>query len=116
MDIFGFSRGAATARHFVNEVQDGVGGALGQAFQEQGIAWPKNVTIRFLGLFDTVAAVVDVRSGDFSAHNANNGDVRVNIAADAVQTSRTPDRPGRMALQLLPQQPARAGWPPAGSF
>ena len=69
LDIFGFSRGTATARHFVNEVQDGVGGALGQAFQEQGIAWPKNVTIRFLGLFDTVAAVVDVRSGDFSLNS-----------------------------------------------
>jgi len=45
----------------------------------------KNVTIRFLGLFDTVATVVDILGADFSAHNANNGDVRVNIAADAVQ-------------------------------
>jgi hypothetical protein len=85
LDVFGFSRGAATARHFVNEVQDGVGGALGQAFQRLGITWPKTVTIRFLGLFDTVTAVVDILGGDFSAHNANNGEVRVNIAADAVQ-------------------------------
>ncbi|SOB77230.1 Zn-binding Pro-Ala-Ala-Arg (PAAR) domain-containing protein, incolved in TypeVI secretion [Marinobacter sp. LV10R510-11A] len=85
LDVFGFSRGAATARHFVNEVRDSASGALGQAFQKQGIAWPKTVTIRFLGLFDTVAAVVDVLDGDFSAHNTNNGEVRVDIAADAVQ-------------------------------
>lgn len=85
LDAFGFSRGAATARHFVNEVRDGASGALGQAFQKQGIAWPKTVTIRFLGLFDTVAAVVDILGADFSAHNANNGEVRVDLAADAVQ-------------------------------
>lgn len=85
LDVFGFSRGAAAARHFVNEVRDGASGALGQAFQKQGIAWPKTVTIRFLGLFDTVAAVVDILGADFSAHNTNNGEVRVDIAADAVQ-------------------------------
>ncbi|MCL1487898.1 MAG: DUF2235 domain-containing protein [Marinobacter sp.] len=41
LDVFGFSRGAATARHFVNDVRDGVSGVLGQAFQKLGIAWPK---------------------------------------------------------------------------
>ncbi|MBK1872409.1 DUF2235 domain-containing protein [Marinobacter sp. 1-3A] len=85
LDVFGFSRGAATARHFVNEVRDGASGALGQAFQKQGIAWPKKVTIRFLGLFDTVAAVVDILDADFSAHNAHNGKVRVDIAAETVK-------------------------------
>ncbi|OHY79370.1 DUF2235 domain-containing protein [Marinobacter sp. AC-23] len=85
LDVFGFSRGAATARHFVNEVKDGARGALGQAFQKQSIAWPKTVTIRFLGLFDTVAAVVDILGADFSAHNNNNGEVRVDIAADTAQ-------------------------------
>ncbi|MGO3692490.1 phospholipase effector Tle1 domain-containing protein [Marinobacter sp.] len=85
LDVFGFSRGAATARHFVNEVRDGADGALGQAFQKLGIAWPKTVTVRFLGMFDTVAAVVDILGADFSAHNANNGEVRVDIAADSVQ-------------------------------
>ena len=85
LDVFGFSRGAATARHFVNEVGDGASGALGQSFQKLGITWPKTVTIRFLGLFDTVAAVVDILGADFSAHNTNNGGVRVDIAADSVQ-------------------------------
>ena len=85
LDVFGFSRGAATARHFVNEVRDGTDGALGQAFQKLGIAWPKTVTIRFLGMFDTVAAVVDILGADFSAHNANNGELRVDIAADSAQ-------------------------------
>jgi hypothetical protein len=85
LDVFGFSRGAAAARHFVNEVWDGADGALGQAFQEQDIAWPKNVTIRFLGLFDTVTAVVDILGGDLFAHNANNGEIRVDVTVDAVQ-------------------------------
>ncbi|WP_309044071.1 phospholipase effector Tle1 domain-containing protein [Marinobacter sediminicola] len=69
----------------MNEVRDGASGALGLAFQKYGIVWPKTVTIRFLGLFDTVAAVVDILDADFSAHNAHNGKVRVDIAADAVK-------------------------------
>ncbi|WP_264756445.1 DUF2235 domain-containing protein [Marinobacter sp. Arc7-DN-1] len=48
LDVFGFSRGAATARHFVSrEVYDTTGslygeykGRLVKAFEREGIPWP----------------------------------------------------------------------------
>ena len=83
LDIFGFSRGAATARHFVNEVRAGENGSLGQAMQEEGQHWPKKVSVRFLGLFDTVAAVVDITHLDFSAHNSANAPVDVHVAPES---------------------------------
>lgn len=42
LDVFGFSRGAATARIFCNEIK---------------LRYGNRATIRFLGLFDTVAAI-----------------------------------------------------------
>ncbi len=44
LDLFGFSRGAATARVFANRVKEGV------------ITNAPNIKISFMGLFDTVAA------------------------------------------------------------
>lgn len=81
LDVFGFSRGAATARHFVSrEIYDTTGslygeykGRLVKAFEREGIPWPNKVTVRFLGLFDTVAAVADLDNLDFSAHDADTG-------------------------------------------
>jgi type VI secretion system secreted protein VgrG len=62
IDLFGFSRGAACARHFANALSDGPKGALWQALcSHPGIApaLPRaRVDIRFLGLFDTVAAII----------------------------------------------------------
>jgi uncharacterized Zn-binding protein involved in type VI secretion len=93
LDVFGFSRGAATARHFVTrEVYDTTGslhgeykGALVRAFEQEGIPWPKKVTVRFLGLFDTVAGVADVGNLDFSAHDAETGRINVNVKPEHVQ-------------------------------
>ncbi|MBJ7278804.1 DUF2235 domain-containing protein, partial [Marinobacter salarius] len=93
LDVFGFSRGAATARHFVSrEVYDTTGslhgeykGALVRAFEREGVPWPKNVTVRFLGLFDTVAGVADVGNLDFSAHDQKTGRINVNIKPEHVQ-------------------------------
>ena len=45
IDVVGFSRGAAAARHFVNQVWDEIGGKQ-----------PDAPRVRFLGLFDTVAS------------------------------------------------------------
>ena len=61
-DIFGFSRGAAAARHFSNRIrtQDTkLFSALSTNFQSADISLPThaNHSIRFLGLFDTVSAV-----------------------------------------------------------
>ncbi|NAW92085.1 MULTISPECIES: phospholipase effector Tle1 domain-containing protein [unclassified Vibrio] len=91
-DVFGFSRGAAAARHFINVVLDGEQGEFAQAFskacQKSGISlaygfdWSEadeakaSCEITFAGLFDTVASVVDLLSFDFSTHH-DNGDVRL---------------------------------------
>ncbi|QUE76355.1 DUF2235 domain-containing protein [Stutzerimonas stutzeri] len=64
-DAFGFSRGAAAARHFANEVVCSQRGPLGAAFSENAKAfcptfnnqYSQDINIGFIGLFDTVAAV-----------------------------------------------------------
>lgn len=61
IDVYGFSRGAAAARHFVADVtQTGVlgrtppYGRLGKLFQDNNVT-TKRLVIRFTGLFDTVS-------------------------------------------------------------
>lgn len=62
-DVFGFSRGAASARHFVNEILKREQGALEPILRSRKVplsgcfAWERSVHIRFVGLFDTVAAI-----------------------------------------------------------
>jgi hypothetical protein len=79
IDVFGFSRGAAAARHYITEIlkpeikentqqmlnQQGQieyapaqlkFGLLGSEFKKQGIEIPAQIDIRFTGLFDTVVA------------------------------------------------------------
>jgi len=89
LDVFGFSRGAAAARHFVNIVVDGEKGSFSSQFLKAckankialkaGFDWGKNDSccIKFVGLFDTVAAIIDPFNGDFTPHNDDNGDVRL---------------------------------------
>lgn len=63
LDIFGFSRGAAAARHFVNQVLKTEQGPLGALVQNNrqafapGFALGTDVRITFIGLFDTVLSV-----------------------------------------------------------
>ena len=76
VDLFGFSRGAASARHAVYEIQQGQSGALGEAFRKEGIDWPDETKIRFVGLFDTVAAIVNPFLLDFAPSNTRNEPVR----------------------------------------
>jgi len=78
-DCFGFSRGAAAARHFANEVVRGPQGPLGAALQSNGKAfspgftgrYQRDIDMGFIGLFDTVAAVAGL---------ANLGNVNSSIA------------------------------------
>lgn len=84
IDVFGFSRGAATARHFVSREVD-ENGALAEAFKREGIPWPQKITVRFLGLFDTVAGVADLGNLDFSAHDERTGRINVNLRPEQVQ-------------------------------
>lgn len=78
LDVFGFSRGAAAARHFTNEVLKQEKGALEPMLNRRsvplspGFSWANgSVKIKVIGLFDTVAAVGSLRDmgnlGD--AHN-----------------------------------------------
>lgn len=65
LDTFGFSRGAAAARHFANQVALGQQGPLGRtikifrgAFHETFSAkYQQDIHMGFIGLFDTVASV-----------------------------------------------------------
>ena len=86
-DIFGFSRGAAAARHFANEVLKSGGGLLASTLnaQTQGFNstfnWSAHASINFIGLFDTVAAIVDPARGDFSPANAHNPGINLYLPA-----------------------------------
>ncbi len=64
-DAFGFSRGAAAARHFANEVARGGRGPLREAIPSSGNGFScffidqyhRDIHMGFIGLFDSVAAV-----------------------------------------------------------
>ena len=78
-DIFGFSRGAAAARHFANRIQ-AEDAAIIRAIREgvSGTAFtgaPAGKT-RFIGIFDTVAAIGTPANG-LSPHNADTGSAKI---------------------------------------
>lgn len=99
-DVFGFSRGAAAARHFINVVLDSERGEFAQSFKkacrennlplkasfcwEDALEETASCEISFCGLFDTVASIVHLVSldsntlldFDFSTHT-DQGDVRL---------------------------------------
>ena len=113
LDVFGFSRGAATARHFVSrEVSDTAGslygqykGALVRAFEREGVPWPKKVSVRFVGLFDTVAGIADLGNLDLSAHDAEAGRINVNLRSEdaerVVQFAARDERRHNFSLNSL---------------
>ncbi|UVM24220.1 PAAR domain-containing protein [Pseudomonas wadenswilerensis] len=87
-DLFGFSRGAAAARHFANDLAKGGKSHLAQI-------WPRHMEvfcdqfdwntrrslgINFIGLFDSVAAIVSVLEGNFSPANARYSGVNMRLA------------------------------------
>ncbi len=65
-DIFGFSRGAALARHFVN------------VLMEEGGEWKEKVEVTFLGVFDTVGSF-------YLPGNDKEGSFNLHIHPDAVE-------------------------------
>ncbi|MEH6566446.1 MAG: PAAR domain-containing protein [Halopseudomonas sp.] len=82
-DVFGFSRGAAAARHFVNEVLKQDGGVLASLFNpelailKQGFKWQQHACVNFVGLFDTVAAIANPDRGDWDAGDSSNPGVNL---------------------------------------
>ncbi|MEH3021862.1 MAG: DUF2235 domain-containing protein [Pseudomonas oryzihabitans] len=80
-DLFGFSRGAAAARHFANEVLKADGG-IAAAGLAPCFSWQRaQVALNFIGLFDTVAAIADPLRGDFSPANAANPGLNLYLPA-----------------------------------
>ncbi|WP_228152539.1 phospholipase effector Tle1 domain-containing protein [Marinobacter profundi] len=77
VDLFGFSRGAAAARHATRQILKGREGGLAEAFSKFGLAWPEKVQVRFVGLFDTVAGIINPGNVDFSAGNPRNSPVEL---------------------------------------
>ncbi|MEX3774648.1 type VI secretion system tip protein TssI/VgrG [Pseudomonas sp. MYb118] len=89
-DIFGFSRGAAAARHFANEVMKGAEGPLAgllPAYAKlfvEGFSWrvKTDFSINFIGIFDTVAAIANLADNDLSLHNDINPGLKLHLAPD----------------------------------
>lgn len=84
VDLFGFSRGAAAARHAVNEILRGRGGGMASSLLRFGLAWPAEVKIRFVGLFDTVAGIVNPQNLDLSPGNDRNSPVELFLNPEKV--------------------------------
>lgn len=89
-DIFGFSRGAAAARHFANEVLKGEQNALakslptGSPMLSSNFNWriKTDVTINFIGLFDTVASIANPWVLDFTGANSRNPFLNLRLPDD----------------------------------
>ena len=78
-DIFGFSRGAAAARHFANRIHaedNAVIEAIRQGMGEIEYRGAPSGKIRFIGIFDTVAAIGTPANG-LNPHSADTGDVNI---------------------------------------
>ncbi|WP_036997683.1 PAAR domain-containing protein, partial [Metapseudomonas resinovorans] len=88
IDLFGFSRGAAAARHCANDLLKGANSLLARSLPAgaplfaTGFAWRhrSDFVLNFIGLFDTVAGIVSLLDGDFSAHDANNPGLELRLA------------------------------------
>ncbi len=109
IDLFGFSRGAAAARHCANDLLKGAGSLLAKALPAgsplliDGFAWhqQQDFALNFIGLFDSVAAVVDPLRGDFGPHNAHNPGLDLGLAPGCA----------RQVVQLVAQHEFRHNFP-----
>lgn len=78
-DIFGFSRGAAASRHFANRIHSedpAIIAAIRDGIQSTEFKGAPAGKIRFIGIFDTVAAIGTPLNG-LNPHNSNTGDVNL---------------------------------------
>ena len=82
-DVFGFSRGAAAARHFTNRIFDNdytLYNIINIAFKDIEYKGKPTGEVRFLGIFDTVTAVGGILDG-FDPHDSNNLAVKIDLPA-----------------------------------
>lgn len=93
IDIFGFSRGAAAARHFANDIRKGAESLLAETLKTdtsaftEGFGWriQHDVHLNFIGLFDTVPAIVTPLMLDFSPGNDRNGGLNLGLPTGAAR-------------------------------
>ncbi|MCC5809366.1 MAG: type VI secretion system PAAR protein [Ectothiorhodospiraceae bacterium] len=74
LDVFGFSRGAALARHFVNVIND----AVPTRWHPHDWPFQLPMEVRFVGLFDTVASL-------YIPRNNHTFDFNINLGAGSAQ-------------------------------
>lgn len=94
IDLFGFSRGAAAARHCANdllsEAASGLARALpsGSPLLAPGFSWRHRLDfeINFIGLLDTVAAIAEPFPRLISPHKAANAGVNLYLAPGIART------------------------------
>lgn len=91
LDVFGFSRGAASARHLVNEVLQQAKGDLQpllagvEQILSPDFSWARGcVRVKVVGLFDTVTAIGSLRDLG-SVRDANNRRVNLYLPPDCAQ-------------------------------
>ncbi len=90
LDLFGFSRGAAAARHFANQILLREQGPLGKLHRRRrlgpasGFDWREDVVINFIGLFDTVAALGGWDDWGDPSDDVNGG-IDLHLAPDAAR-------------------------------
>lgn len=112
-DVFGFSRGAAAARHFVNEINRKQHGPLAlklpmvQARFTDTFTLGNDVRIGFVGLFDTVVSRASLADG-FSIRAGHTGPLQVGLpvgcARKVVQlAARDEHRANFMLTTVKPQ-------------
>lgn len=90
LDLFGFSRGAAAARHLANNL-DGLASVLPDC----------SLTLNFIGLFDTVAGIWAPLKGNFSAGNDDYDGLRLGLQGCGA----------RQVVQLVAGNEYRANFP-----
>ncbi|EFL0355773.1 T6SS effector phospholipase Tle1-EAEC, partial [Escherichia coli] len=80
-DVFGFSRGAAAARHFANRVMEqdpAIARAIAKGLRGDFYDGKPSGEVRFLGLFDTVAAIGGI-SNFFDINGRSNPGVKLEL-------------------------------------
>ncbi|MFS1564377.1 MAG: T6SS phospholipase effector Tle1-like catalytic domain-containing protein [Candidatus Arsenophonus phytopathogenicus] len=84
--IFGFSRGATTARHFSNMIKKKNKDII-HLFKEiskhyTSISQKPTGSIEMLGIFDSVAAVLALSQGSFNVHDSKTGSIDITLNKD----------------------------------
>lgn len=80
-DVFGFSRGAAAARHFANRVMEqdpAIARAIAKGLRGDYYDGKPSGEVRFLGIFDTVAAIGGI-SNFFDINGRSNPKVKLEL-------------------------------------